>query len=418
MQEHPKNETKTEAIPSKLREVALAGMVEVGSCLRDLVIQGGLQVFHALLESEIEALCGQRYVHDAERTAYRHGKETVGITFGGRKVRVDKPRVRSRDGQEVHLEAWESLVGSEALSERVLVQILNGVTTRRYEATLEKMPTGVEVQGVSKSSVSRRFVQATKKQVDDFLRRDVEEDFRMIMLDGVHVGDHVVLTALGITSDGRKRILGCHIGSTENRAACHRLLTELIDRGLEVEVVRLFVIDGSKALRSAIKGIFGDFALIQRCQEHKKRNVLDHLPERDRAWAKTRFETAARHIDPAKGRRMLKKMAADLQQKHPGAARSITEGLDELFTAADLGATGWLFDTLRTTNPIENAFSVGRQVSKNVKRWRSGSMALRWTVSGLIQAEEQFRRIKGFGHLTPFLSSLDRRHPNPAIEVA
>jgi transposase-like protein len=304
------------------------------------------------------------------------------------------------------------------MGERALAQILAGVTTRRYEGSLEAMPEQFEVTSTSKSSVSRRFIAATKQKAKAFIGRNLDDDYRVIMLDGLHAGDHVIITAMGITGDGRKHILGCTEGSTENSAACRRLLSNLVERGLKVEVGRVFVIDGAKALRSAVKSIFGGFAHIQRCQVHKEANVLEHLPEEKRTWTKTRFRAAVRNRDIAKGKRALRKLATDLEEKHPSAANSICEGFDELFTVGGFGADGWLFDTLRSTNPLENANGTVRKVGRNVKRWRSGSMVLRWAVTGFIEAEAHFRRIKGFRHLPAFIAQIDKRHSPATEEVA
>lgn len=236
-----------------------------------------------------------------------------------------------------------------------------------------------------------------------------EEDYVVVMIDGVTFGDHVVVTAMGITWDGRKHILGSREGSTENGTVCRALLADLVERGLAVERPRLFVIDGAKALRSAIRSIFGASALIQRCQIHKVRNVLGHLPEHKHAWVQKTMRKAFDAATSKQAQGILKRLALTLEEQHPSAAGSLREGLEELFTVNDLGATGWLWRTLRSTNTLESANEKVRRLTRNVKRYRSGSMALRWAVTGYMSAESTFRRIKGHKELPHLVSRIERR---------
>jgi transposase-like protein len=243
------------------------------------------------------------------------------------------------------------------------------------------------------------------------------------MLDGTGFGDHTLVVALGIDARGNKDVLGVAEGSTENEAVCRRLLANLVDRGLPVERARLFVIDGGKGLRKAIRGIFGDWALVQRCQFHKIHNVVEHLPEGKRAWVKAAMRKAYASDTPAHARSRLLDLARALAA-HPGAVASLREGLEETLTILSLGVNGALARTLATTNPIENLQGTLKRVSRNVKRWQHGGMALRWAVTGLLEARKTFRRVKGHRDLPALLSALEARvgsksdDQNVAEEVA
>lgn len=401
-----------EAVEPVLRQVVLSASLEMGTCLRELVLAGGLQVFAAMLEDDVTALCGRRHARVKDRSHSRHGGEQVAITFGGRKITVRKPRVRSvgEESSEERLPTWEALSGIDPLGERALEQMLLGVTTRKYGRSLERMPASIEVSSTSKSSVSRRFVALTKRKMVEFLGRSLaEEDYVVVMIDGMTFGDHVVVTAMGITWDGRKHILGCREGSTENGTVCRALLADLVERGLTVDRPRLFVIDGAKALRSAIRSVFGASALIQRCQIHKVNNVLGELPERKHEWVRKTMGKAFDAATSKQAQAILKRLASTLEEQHPSAAGSLREGLEELFTVNDLGATGWLWRTLRSTNTLESANEKVRRLTRNVKRYRSGSMALRWAVTGYMAAESAFRRIKGHQDLPGIVSRIEQR---------
>ena len=378
--------------------------------LHDLLVDTGMQVLEAMLKEEQAALCGPRYEHSEDRKAYRHGSEDGLLTLGGRKVRVKKPRVRSVEGKELTLPSWEVFSEEDPMVRRVLEQVCIGVPMRKYERSLEDLPSGVETVAAKKSSVSRRFVAKSKAAVADYLGRSLEHlDLPIVMLDGTYLGDHLLLVALGIDSEGKKHVLGIREGGTESFEVCKSLLRELIDRGLVVEKPRLFVIDGSKGLHKAIRTLFRGWFQIQRCQLHKMRNVLEHLPERRRGWVRTTLRTAFHSEDAEKGRRRACKLISDLQEDHPGAAASIEEGLSEMFTVTRLGVHGALWRTLRTTNPIENLQGSLQYTAKNVKRWRSGMMALRWAVTGAMEAEKKFRRVRGYKQIPSLISALDER---------
>lgn len=407
------NEVKGAAAEGPLRrQLKLPGvLVSTHGHLMQLCIESGLATLAAMLEDDRTRLCGPRYQPQAERTAYRMGTCPGQVVLGGRKIRVQRPRARSVENEELALPSWEQMTREDPLEERVMAQILGGVSTRAYPTTLEPLPEGRRSRATSRSSVSRRFVAGTKREVDRLLTRSLEgQDFPVVMLDGIAFGDHVLIVALGIDREGKKQVLGVVEGSTESEAVCAALLRGLIERGLAVERARLFVIDGGKGLRKAVRTLFGNWALIQRCQVHKMRNVLAHLPKGKQAWVKATLRRAYYASEKAaSARRKLLDLAARLDEEHPGAAASIREGLDETLTILDLGVSETLARTLRSTNPIENLQSALRRVSRNVKRWRGGRMAMRWGASGVLAAEKKFRRIKGHQNMPVLIAALEAR---------
>lgn len=393
------------------RRVALGSvLVRAKQALREVMLSAGTDVLMAMLEDDRTALCGPKHKQPEERENYRHGYDTGPLVLGGRKVAVRKPRVRSIEGEEVELPSWRQFSDEDPLTDRAIEQMLVGVTTRKYERSLEPLPEGLESQGTSRSSVSRRFVARTSAQVEAFLARSLEgEDYPVVMIDGTGFGDHLMLAAMGIDNKGEKHVLGVREGTTESEGVCRSLLQELIERGLEVERARLFVIDGGKGIRKAIRDVFGAWALVQRCQEHKRRNVLDHLPKGKRTRVSKALRDAWNSESETTARRLLRQLARELEPAHPGAAASLREGLDETLTVLSLGVRGSLARTLVSTNPIENLQGLLKQVVRNVKRWRGGSMALRWAVTGLMEAEKRFRRIKGYREMPQLLVALSSK---------
>ena len=376
--------------------------------LFQVVLAKGFEEVGRLLETDREELCGPLRRWQPDRQAYRYGYDEGQLVLGGRKVRVRKPRVRQARGAEIPLPSWQQFASEDPLRRRVLEQVVAGVSARDYHRTLDEMPEELDATAPSRSSVSRRFVAATQKRVEEFLERPLGDlDLPVLMLDGRGMGDHLLVIALGIDRSGQKHMLGVVEGSTESEAVGRRLLEDLISRGLPVERARLFVIDGGKGLRKAIQQVFGTWALVQRCQIHKQRNVLGHLPQGKRTWVRAaiRRAWAEQNASTAKGK--LRDLAVQLENDHPGAAASLLEGLGETVTVLRLGASGLLLQTLSSTNPIENVQGTLAKVSRNVKRWRGGAMALRWSVTGLLVAETKFRRIKGHRGLPQLLVALD-----------
>lgn len=395
------------AHPSAMRRVRLGEvLVQARTALREIVVGAGFQVLTAMLEEDRDAVCGPRYQQTATRQAYRHGSEEAPVVLGGRKVRVKKLRVRSADGGEIALPTWQDVTREDPLNERAVEQMLVGVSTRKYGRSLESLPPGVDSLAVSRSSVSRRFVARTAQKVEAFLSRPIEVDLPVLMIDGTALGEHVLVVALGIDSQGRKHVLGVVEGSTESHGVCQALLRDLIERGLVVERARLFVIDGGKGIRKAIRETFAQWALIQRCQIHKMRNILDHLPGSKRAVIGAALRKAWSADSEPEARKQLEAIERRLESQHPGAVAALREGLDETLTLLTLCAKGALYRTLCSTNPIENLQGALKRVARRVKRWRGGSMALRWAATALMDAEKRFRRIRGYRELAAFNASL------------
>lgn len=387
--------------PKRLPEV----LADTRVALRELVLEKGLEVFATMLEEDREELCGPPHAPDAERKHYRYGFTEARAVFGGQKVSLKKPRVRSVEGKEVELPRWRAVSDEDPLQRRIVEQVLVGVSTRKYKRSMEPPPG--EAKSVSRSNVSRHFVERTRRAVEEMLRRPLGDlDLPVLMLDGKHFGDHVLVTVLGIDRAGHKHVLGITEGTTESEEVGLSLLRDLVERGLPVERPRLVVLDGGKGVRKAVRAVFGQWVLIQRCQIHKLRNVLEHLPEAKRSWVRAAMRKAHGEETAEKGRSKLLQLATQLEAQHPGAAGSIREGLDETLTILDLGLIGWLAKTLRSTNPIENLHSTLGRVSRNVTRWRGGSMALRWAVAGLLEAAKKFRRIKGYEGMPQLLNAL------------
>jgi putative transposase len=392
--------TNESRLPQVLREGRRA--------LRELVLTNGLKVFAEMLEEDRTLLCGPRHQPSRDRSAYRHGHDEGRLVFGGRKIRLQKPRVRSIAGAEIELPTWGEMTAEDPFRDRVVEQVLLGVSSRGYEGSLEPLPDEVPCRGTRRSSVSRHFLARTAAQTKSFLSRSLEGlDLPVIFLDGTHLGDHVMLVAMGIDAAGYKHILGVTVGTTESDQVCRSLFRNLIERGLVVERARLFVIDGAKGLRKAIRSTFGGWAVVQRCQIHKLRNVAEHLPQHRQTWVKAALRQAWKLGTEAKARQRLEQLAAQLETDHPDAAASIREGLDETLTVIRLGLGGWLLKMLRSTNPIENLQGTIQRIVRNVKRWRGGAMAQRWCVTALIEAEKRFRRVKGHREMPQLLNALE-----------
>jgi putative transposase len=386
-------------------------LVDADQALRELVVETGMQVLAALLEEDRVAICGPRSQPQADRRAYRYGFDRGHLVLGGRKVSVGKPRCRSVDGEELTLPSWQAMAAEDPLRRRVVEQMLIGVSTRKYERSLEELPVAMKSVASKKSSVSRRFVACTRRHVEEFLGRSLEGlNLPVLMFDGTELGGHLMIVALGIDADGTKHVLGVREGATESAEVCKSLVRELIDRGLVVEQARLLVIDGSKGLHKALKGVFGRWGHIQRCQIHKMRNVQEHLPKSRWPWVRQRLRQAWLQSDSEEqAEKRLLSLAQSLEEVYPGAAASIREGLRETLTLLRLGlpASDPLHRTLRSTNPIENLQGLLQTTARRVKRWTGGSMALRWAVGGILEAERRFRRVKGFRAIPRLVVALE-----------
>jgi putative transposase len=399
------------ALPPRVQEALgeLVGSAKEG--LLALSVGVGLGVLAELMEEEVVEVVGRKGKHDAQRAALRHGHEAGEVTLGGRRVAVERPRARTADGAaEVRLASYEYFADRDPLTRSVLERMLAGVSTRRYRRTQE--PVGAEVEqaarSTSRSAVSRTFIERTRRSLEELMSRRLD-DVRLaaMMIDGLELQGRCCVVALGITTEGVKIPLGLWEGSTENATVATALLADLVERGLDPEQGILFVIDGAKALRKAIRAVFGE-APVQRCVRHKERNVLEHLPERDRPLVKQRLRRAWALEDHARALDQLRLLAGELERSHPGAAGSLREGMEETLTLTRLGLRGTLKKTLESTNPCESMLEIVRRTQRNVKRWSSGEMALRWTAAGMLEAERQFRRIIGYRDLATLVVAIER----------
>jgi transposase-like protein len=423
--------TSDEAVlPERVQEALgqLVGAAKEG--LLSLSVAVGLGVLSSMMEEEVDDVVGPKGRWNRERTAVRHGHDDGEVTLGGRRVEVKRPRVRTADGEhEVPLGTYEHFADRDPMSRVVLERMLAGVSTRRYRRTQEPVGEEVEVRArsTSKSAVSRTFIERTRDALVALMSRQLA-DLRLavMMLDGLELKGRMMIVALGITTEGVKIPLGLWEGSTENATVATALLSDLVERGLDPEQGMLFVLDGSKALRKAVRSVFGDVP-VQRCVRHKERNVMQHLPERDRPPIKARLRKAWAETDYARALEQLRRLADELEHTHPGAAASLREGMEETLTVIRLGIKGRLKRTLESTNPAESMIDCVRTTQRNVKNWSSGEMGLRWTAAGMLQAEKQFRKVIGYTQLPQLAVAIERRlhlpQPNPvtnqeaAIEV-
>jgi putative transposase len=408
------------AVPEQVI-MSLAGIAESAKeGLLALSAGVGLQVMYQIMNEDVAALCGPRGQHNGDRAGYRHSTGAGSVTLGGRRVPVTRPRVRAVDGSgELHLPSYDLFSSTEILGQMALERMLAGLSSRRYPAGLEPVGTaiGARPASTSKSAVSRRFVAATETALADLMSRRLDDlDLVAFLVDGVHFGEHCCVVALGIGIDGTKHPLSLAEGSTENKTLVTGLVTDLRDRGLDVTRPVLVVIDGSKALAAAIKAVF-DKPVIQRCQEHKIRNVIDKLPDRLRQVTQRRIRQAYHAASALQAEGQLAELAAELDKTHPGAAASLREGLAETLSILALDVPPTLARTLRSTNSIESMIGICRDHSRNVKNWRDGTMALRWCAAGMLEADHQFRRVNGHLHLTKLRAALEHRFTEnvPAI---
>ena len=400
-------------LPERVQEALgqLVGSAKEG--LLALSVGVGLGVLAELLEEEVVEVVGAKGKHDPQRTAVRHGHESGEVTLGGRRVAVERPRVRSADGRaEVRLQTYEHFADRDPLARVVMERMLASVSTRRYARTAEPVGSEVEAKArsTSKSAVSRTFIERTRVALSELMSRRLDDvRLAVMMIDGLELKGRTNVVALGITTEGVKIPLGLWEGSTENATVATALLSDLVERGLDPEQGILFVIDGAKALRKAIRNVFGE-APVQRCVRHKERNVTDHLPERDRPSVKQRLRRAWALDDHTRALDQLRQLAGELERTYPGAAGSLREGMEETLTLTRLGVTGSLKRTLESTNPCESMIEIVRRTQRNVKRWSSGEMALRWTAAGMLEAERQFRKIIGYRDLATLVVAIERDH--------
>ena len=384
-----------------------------------LCLTAGQQVFRAMMEQDREQLCGPKSLPNPDRRAIRGGSAPSEVVLGGRRISIPRLRARSTDGKELHLPTFTYASAQDPLDAYTLEQIAVGVATRKYRRTLDPLPDDVSERAISKSAVSRRFVALTSNRLTTWLAAPLDDlDIRLLFIDGLHFRDHVILLVLGVDSQGMKHVLGLREGTTENATVCKALIADLRQRGLDLDRPVLFIIDGGTGLRKAIRETCGEVALLHRCHVHKRRNVLEHLPEDMRPRVKKAIDEAYGLSDPELAKRRLEQIASGLERSHPGAAASLGEGLEETLTLQRLGVSGALYRTLRSTNAIENLNGLVGHFTRNVRRWRDGRMLVRWIAAALDEARRSFRRVRGYTDIPKLIRALDRRAVDTTKEVA
>jgi transposase-like protein len=395
------------SVNGSIEVMDMGPLVELASeGLLALSVQVGLEVLRQMLAVDVTALAGAKGRHNPDRSAYRHGTETTRVVMGGQKVSVKRPRVRSKEGSELQLPTLSVFQNEDPLNRVLLQRLLCGVSTRKYSRTLDESLE--DAACVSKSEASRRFAAAMEARMDEFFKRRIEGSFPAMMIDGLELGKMTIIAAMGIDSEGRKRILGLAEGGSENSEVVKALLADMVERGLDASEPRLYILDGGKALHKAVKDTFGKKAVIQRCQVHKKRNVLSYLPESEQANVSLAMTTAYREFEYGKAKASLELLADNLAYRYPKAADSLREGLEETLTAHRLKLPGLLRQTLSSTNAMESANSGCMGIIRRVCNFKNGAMTLRYAAAGFLEAERGFRRIKGYKQIPILQNALAR----------
>src|SRR5713101_9311313 len=380
----------------------------------ELIDVAGRATIETVLQLSAEQLAGPRTPGQRRQQFLWHGRQAGGVCLRERKLGVSKPRLREKGGGEVAIPAYEAMQ-ENGLSERVLDVLMRGISTRQYSEVLPEM---ASTCGVSKSNVSREAAEAGEEALQELLGRRFDDvDLLVIYIDGMVFGEHHVISAVGVDAQGHKQVLGIQPGATENAAAVEDLLKQLVARGVKPDVKRLFVIDGAKALRAAIHRVFGSQHPVQRCRNHKIRNVVERLPEEQNDQVKAALRASYR-VEAKEGMARLRKLADWLEQEHPAAAASLREGLEECFTINRLGVPPSLHRCLATTNLIESPQSGVRMRTRRVCRWRDAAMMQRWVAASFLATETNFRRIMGWKDLWQLQAILGRETAAIQQEVA
>jgi putative transposase len=375
----------------------------------ELIRQAGLRLMDLLMQEEVRELVGERSQRQAERKANRWGSERGYCVVMGQKVPVERPRVRTTDDQEVRLGSYELFHRGEPLTETVWEKLMLGLSTRKYGQAVREF---TEAYGLEKSAVSEHFIEASREKLQAMMERRLDKTrLCALLIDATPFEGQQMVAALGIAQDGRKMILGIRQGATENATVVGELLGDLVSRGLDFTEPRLYVLDGGKALTAAVKKHAGDSAAIQRCQVHKRRNVLDHLTDEQKPAVAKTLHAAYALEDHAAAKQALNALHRELMDLNPSAARSLGEGMEETLTVHRLHVPMQLRKTLASTNVIESAFSIVEQVCKNVKRWHGGDQRERWVGSGLLVAQKQFRKVTGHKQIPALIRELEALAP-------
>src|SRR5712672_2906446 len=409
--------TPAEVVPAAIVEEAWQ---QVGASFERFCLTAGIATLAGMMEADATRLCGVRYGRDDGKDGHRWGRTKGQLGFHGGKVALERPRVRARDGGELPLPSWEAAMAEDWLGKWALNLMLINVSTRKFGRAV-RLPEGdVPAQdgaGLSKSAASRRFVALSAERMKEWMASDLSKlDLLVIQIDGIYIAeDLVLLAAVGVDGAGDKHPLGVIEGATENATVVQALIDNLIERGLDPKVCRLFIIDGAKALTKAIRKTFGRHTPIQRCQVHKARNILERLPKPLHAPVRKALRQAWELDDAEKAEKLIRNLARRLEREAPGVSASILEGIDEILTVSRLGLPVELRRSLACTNIIENMNGTIRQVCRNVKRWRDAKMALRWTAAGMMEAVKVFRRLKAHKQLPMLRAALTAHHAKHAI---
>lgn len=383
---------KAESLNVQL-ELPMAELM-AGACdsIEALCGQIGLQIMLAVMQREIEMKIGRW----GQQQFYRHGKQKGYVVYAGRKLALERPRLRHPDKGEVPLQSYRAFQSDGKMQRSVARRMLRNCSMRNYEGALDECLQGY---GIKRSSVSRHFKATTSQELKELLERPVPKDLLALMIDGKYFPKQCLIVALGIDKEGRKHVLGLWEGATENATVVKGLLEDLIARGLDPARKLLIVLDGGRALRRAVGEVFGAQAVVQRCRVHKQRNVVEHLPEEKQEQAIWRLRAAWAKATPKEAEKELHGIVKWLDGISPMAARSLREGLEETLTLQKLGVNQRLARALSSTNSIESCFARSGSMTQRVKHWRDGRMVLRWSAATLRQAEKGFRRIRGYEHL-------------------
>jgi putative transposase len=397
---------KSNPIPIQL-SFPTAGIAELAQhSLGDLLRSVGKIFIQSVMESEVGALAGARSQPNRDRDAYRWGTETGYCLIDGQKIPIDRPRVRSRqNNREIPLGSYEMFQRASLIEETVWQKVMYGLTMRSYKEVVQQF---AEAYGLEKSATCDHFVEASRRKLKELMTRSLAHvPLSVILIDGtIFKGQHVIV-AIGVDRLGNKIVLGMQQGATENAAVVQGLLGQLAERGVNFDEPRLYLLDGSKALRTAVISYAGDAAFIQRCQIHKMRNVVEYLPEAQRPGVKFRMRAAYLQAEVADAKNALYKLHDELMELNPSAAGSLAEGMEETLTVTDLRLTPRLRQTLSSTNAIESGFSVVAKICTQVKRWQGNDHRLRWVASALLFAESRWNKIHGYRHMPVLNNALN-----------
>jgi putative transposase len=410
--------TTATALPPPVLEPVLGSVdkafEDVTASFDRFCLTAGIKALGEMMEKDAQEACGPRHSRSKERNGYRWGRSRGKIAFHAGKIEIERPRVRDFAGRELVLPSWENATAQDWLGKWAMNLMLLNVSTRKFRRAV-RLPEGdvpaPAGSGVSKSAASRHFVALSSARLQEWLGTDLSRlDILVVQIDGIHIGqDLVLVAAIGIDAEGFKHPLALMEGATENAAVVQALIDDLVARGLDPAVPRLFIIDGSKALSRAIRRSFGRETAIQRCQIHKARNIMERLPKGLHASVRRALRQAWELDDADKAERLIRNLAQRLERDAPGVSGSLLEGLDEILTVTRLGLPDELRRSLACTNIIENMMGTIRRVSRNVKHWRSASMALRWTAAAMLEAKKGFRRLKAYKQLPTLRAALIAR---------